>query len=89
MINNIIINTMAPVMYAYGRFHQQEIYKEKALKWLESCVAENNTITNGYQQLGIKNFSAADSQALIELKNEYCNYKRCLECAVGNAIIRE
>ena len=89
MINNIIINTMAPVMYAYGRYHQQEIYKEKALKWLESCVAENNTITNGYQQLGIKNLSAADSQALIELKNEYCNYKRCLECAVGNAIIRE
>lgn len=89
MINNIIINTMAPVMYAYGRYHQLENFKEKALQWLESCVAENNTITNGYQQLGIKNASAADSQALIELKNEYCNYKRCLECAVGNAIIRD
>ena len=89
MINNIIINTMAPILYAYGRYHQQELYKEKALKWLESCEAEKNTITKGYQGLGIKNASAADSQALIELKNEYCSYKRCLECAVGNAIIRE
>lgn len=89
MINNIIINTMAPVMYAYGQYHQQEHYKLKALNWLEFCEAEKNTITNGYLQLGIKNSNAADSQALIELKNEYCNNKRCLECAVGNAIIRE
>ncbi len=89
MINNIIINTMAPVIFAYGQYHQQEIYKEKALHWLESCSAESNSITSGYQQLGIKNATAAESQALIELKNEYCHYKRCLDCAVGNAIIRE
>jgi len=80
---------MAPVIFAYGQYHQINSYKEKALQWLESCSAESNIITNGYMKLGIINANAADSQSLIELKNEYCNRKRCLDCAVGNAIIRE
>src|SRR5690606_6442759 len=89
MINNIIINTMAPVIFAYGQYHQLHQYKIKALQWLESCTAENNIITKGYMKLGIMNANAADSQSLIELKNEYCSHKRCLDCAIGNAIIRE
>ncbi len=50
--------------------------------------AESNSITKGFQQLGIENKNAFDSQALIELKNEYCNKKRCLDCGVGNAILK-
>lgn len=87
MIDNIIINTIAPVLFAYGSYHQQNKYKEKALQWLEQTKAEKNSITNGFQQLGIENRNAFDSQALLELKNEYCNKKRCLECGVGNAIL--
>lgn len=88
MIDNIIINTIAPVLFAYGSYHDEQKYKEKALKWLEQTAAESNSITKGFQQLGIENKNAFDSQALIELKNEYCNKKRCLDCGVGNAILK-
>lgn len=89
MIDNIIINTVAPVLFAYGSYHDEQKYKDKALKWLEATAAESNSITNGFQQLGIENKNAFDSQALIELKNEYCNNKRCLDCGVGNALLKQ
>ncbi len=88
MIDNIIINTVVPVLFAYGNYHTEDKYKEKALQWLEETAAENNNITRGFQQLGVENRSAFDSQALIELKNEYCDRKRCLECGVGNAVLK-
>ncbi|TAL42699.1 MAG: DUF2851 family protein [Chitinophagaceae bacterium] len=88
MISNIVINTVAPVLFAYGQFHNEQKYKDKALRWLEETAAETNSITKGFQNLGIENKNARDSQALIELKNEYCGKKRCLDCAVGNAILK-
>ena len=88
MINNILINTIVPIVFAYGLFNKEENYKTKALEWLEEISAEKNNITNAYAQLGIKNNNAFDSQALIQLKNEYCNKKRCLECAVGNRLLK-
>ena len=88
MIDNIIINTVVPVLFAYGNYQNENKYKEKALRWLEETAAEKNAITKGFQQLKIENKNAFDSQALIELKNEYCNRKRCLECGVGNAVLK-
>lgn len=88
MIDNIIINTVAPVLFAYGGYHDELKYKDKALKWLEATAAESNSITKGFQHLGIENKNAFDSQGLIELKNEYCDKKRCLDCSVGNAILK-
>ena len=88
MIDNIIINTVCPVLFAYGNYHDENKYKDKALKWLEEIAAEKNSITLGFQKLLIENKNAYDSQALIELKNEYCVKKRCLDCSVGNAILK-
>nr|HQU57187.1 DUF2851 family protein [Chitinophagaceae bacterium] len=86
-IENIIINTVCPIVFAYGQYHQEEKYKNKALRWLEELAPEKNNITRHFEQLGIANASAFDSQALIELKNEYCKVKRCLSCSIGNAIL--
>jgi len=88
MSENIIINTVAPVLFSYGSYYKDASYKEKAIRYLEELPAENNLLTNGFKELGIENKTAMDSQALIELKNEYCNKKRCLECSIGNAILR-
>jgi len=88
MIDNIIINTVCPVLFAYGNYNDETKYKDKALKWLEQTSAEKNNITKGFQQLGIENKTSFDSQGLIELKNEYCNKKRCLECGIGNSILK-
>lgn len=88
MVDNIIINTICPIMFAWGNYHNNQKYKNKALHWLEEVTGENNSITKGFQHLGIETKNACDSQALIELKNEYCNKKRCLDCAVGNAMLK-
>ena len=88
MVENIIINTIAPVLFAYAQHTGQNQYKDKALQWLEAITAEKNTITKGYSVLGVPVKTAIDSQALIQLKNNYCHHKRCLECAVGNKILK-
>ncbi len=89
MTDNIIINTIAPVVFAYGLYHNDNNYKDKALHWLLEINAEKNAITKGFGELNIANKNAFDSQALIQLKNEYCNNKKCLDCAVGNKLLKE
>jgi hypothetical protein len=89
MIDNIIINTIVPVLFAYGMFHKEQAVKNKALRWLEETTAEKNSILNYWAQLGISNKNAADSQALIELRTIYCNKKRCLDCAIGNSLLKK
>ena len=88
MIDNILINTVCTVLFAYGHFNKEQKYKDRAVQWLEDITAETNSITKGFQQTGLQNKNARDSQALIELKNEFCNKKRCLDCAVGNALLK-
>lgn len=89
MAENIVINTVAPVVFAYGLHHQREDYKVKAIRWLEETAAESNSMIQEFERLGLEIRSAFDSQALLELKNEYCNYRRCLSCAVGNALLKK
>lgn len=88
MVNNIIINTIVPVIFSYGVYHNEELYKEKAIRWLEETPSEKNTITNGFQRFHYPNKNAFDSQAYIQLKNEYCNHSLCLQCAIGNSILK-
>lgn len=89
MTENIIINTAIPVLFAYGLFTSDENSKDKALRWLSELAAEKNTITKKWTAHGVLNNNALESQALIELKNNYCDLRRCLECSVGNAILKE
>jgi hypothetical protein len=89
MIENILINTVVPIVFCYGLHHNDEYYKEKAIKWLEEIQPEKNDITKGFENLGYSNKSAFDSQAFIQLKNHYCNNKLCLECVIGNSLLKK
>ena len=89
MLQNILINTVVPMLYAYGYFNNNDDFKNKALQWMEQIAAEKNSISKGFQELGVQNKTAFDSQALIQLKNEYCNHRHCLQCAIGNKILKE
>jgi len=89
MIDGIIINTIVPVLFAYGAHHGEEVYKNKAINWLEQISPEKNRITNGFEKLNFQNKNAFDSQFLIQLKNEYCNKLLCLKCAIGNSILKK
>ena len=87
MANSILINTVIPMLYSYGKIMKENIFQEKALNWLLEINAEQNRYTKEWAGYQIANHTAFDSQALIELSNAYCKEKRCLECAVGNAIL--
>lgn len=88
-VAGIIINAVVPVLFAYGLHHNEENCKAKALRWLEEISPEVNSITKEFTALGLYNRSAYDSQALLELKNEYCCKKKCLDCSVGAGLLRE
>jgi len=86
-IQNIIINTIVPFLFAFGRQRNSEIHVQRALSFLEQLPAENNSIINGWIEMGIRPGTAYRSQALLQLKNEYCSEKKCLTCSIGNKII--
>jgi hypothetical protein len=88
IIDNIVINTIVPVLFAHGLYHGNEQTRMKALAWLQELSIEDNRIINLFMELSVTAKSAFDSQALVELKNEYCDAKRCLECAVGAALLK-
>lgn len=89
MTDSLVINTIVPVVFAFGEYHKENKHKNKALQWLEEISSEINNITKGFGNIGVESKNAYDSQALIELKNEYCSKKRCLECGVGNALLKK
>lgn len=82
-LNLMVINTVVPVLYAYGQSRGQDCFCERAIALLEPVKAENNFITRQWEACGIKVHSATDSQALIQLKKEYCDKRYCLHCRFG------
>ena len=86
-IHLLIINTIAPFLFLYGKAKDNDKFKEKALALLEELKPEQNHIIEEWKNLGLVPESAYQTQALLQLKNNYCNAKRCLECAIGNVVM--
>ena len=86
-INILLINTIVPLFFAYGIKKNQEIYREKALQLILSVKAESNHIITSFAHSGIKIDNAGDSQALIQLKREYCEKKKCIYCRIGYRLL--
>ena len=82
-INLLMINTAIPMLFAYGRHASKEQLCDRAFDFLEQLKAENNYIIRMWQECGLEVKNAGDSQALIQLKNEYCDRKDCLRCRFG------
>jgi hypothetical protein len=82
------INVCVPLMVAMAKERNQHSLMENALALLLEIPSENNYITRIWNRLGMKVDSSSDSQALLEWYNQYCTFKRCLECTVGASIIR-
>ena len=82
-LNLLIINTLVPFLYAYGIHKGKELLYTRATSFLEELKPENNYIIRMWSQCGLKVSHAGDSQALIQLKKEYCDKKKCLYCRIG------
>ena len=85
---NIVINTIAPFFMLIANIKKQPEYAVKALDWLLLLNPEQNNITRHWTQLGLEVKNALDTQSLIQLKNLYCNQRKCLSCRIGNQVMR-
>ena len=88
MKNVIIINALIPFLFVYGKERGEERYCDKALQWLEELKAERNHVSEAWTRYGVKVNSALQSQALLQVKREYCDTHRCLHCKIGAEIFR-
>ena len=88
-VNNIIINTIVPFLFVYGKKKGKSKHIENAFKLLESLPSEKNSIITKWRETGINSKTAFQSQALIELKNSFCFQKKCLNCGIGNKILSQ
>ena len=87
-LNLLTINTAVPMLFAVGRHRQKEELCDRAFDFLEQLKAEQNHIVRMWKECGLEAASAGDSQALIQLKREYCDKRDCLRCRFGYEYLR-
>ena len=83
----LIINVVVPFLFVFGDKQNLQHLKNRALEFLEKLPAENNSIVKKWSDLGIKARSSFESQALLQLKNRYCDQKKCLNCQIGVKLV--
>ena len=86
-IDIILINTVAPLLYAYGELTGNYEMTDKAIKLLEDLRAESNSIVSHFVTYGIDCPDALTSQALVQLKREYCDARKCIYCKIGHHLL--
>lgn len=87
-MDSIIINLLTPLFFLYGRLNGEEKTEERAFELLNQVNAEKNGIIEKWKSFGVPAENSFDSQALIQLKNEYCSKKQCLKCKIGDKLLR-
>ena len=83
----LIINVVIPFLFVYGEKMNKIFLKDRALNFLENLPPENNSIIRKWHNLGINARTSFESQALLQLKNCYCETKKCLNCHIGVKLV--
>ncbi|MTH16467.1 DUF2851 family protein [Flavobacterium sp. LC2016-01] len=83
----LIINTIIPLQFAYSNIMGETI-AENLIDFMIGVSSEKNSIIEKFASFGIKSKNAFESQTLLELKNEYCDHKACLKCAIGMELLK-
>jgi hypothetical protein len=83
----LLINTVVPFLFAFSIKKDLSEMQEKAYSLLEQIAPEQNSIIEQWRSLGIVAQNAYDTQSLLELKKQYCDEKRCLQCGIGHRLL--
>jgi hypothetical protein len=83
----LLVNAVLPVLFCYGKWKDRPDICERAVSFFDGVQAEDNTIINEWRSAGIKAGSSFYSQALIQLRNNYCRKRKCLQCRIGSKLI--
>ncbi len=87
-IDILLINTVLPMIFIYSKSKGLDELTNEVLKLYSELKPEKNSIITTWNGLNIKSENAADSQALLQLKSNYCDLNKCLTCSIGNSIIK-
>lgn len=87
-VSLILINCVVPILFSYGCFSGKCFYTEKALKMLRKIRFEKNSATEIFQSSGFPDDCAAYSQAVMELDYQFCRWKKCLNCPIGERVVK-
>lgn len=85
-VDLLLINTIIPLKFSYSKYTGQPI-EDELLSLIRDISAEKNSIVTTFRSLKLNAESALESQAILQLKSEYCDKSRCLQCAVGNTLL--
>lgn len=85
----LIINVVVPFLFIYGKLKDESFYRQRALDLLDQLPAEDNKIIRNFKSLKISVNSAFASQAVLQLNNEYCSLKKCLNCSIGIHLLKK
>ena len=83
----LLINAIIPVVFVYGRYRDSNEISEKAITFLEETDPEDNIIISEWHSAGVNADSAFITQGLIQLRNNYCRKRRCLDCGIGSKLL--
>jgi hypothetical protein len=88
-IDVVLINTVSPFLFVFGKMKNDSDMQARAIKWLEEVKPEKNKITRKFNELGFKPVNAMHSQALLQMKTRYCDQKKCLSCSIGQVLLNQ
>ena len=86
-IDLLLINTIVPLKFIYLKYIN-ELNEEELISTIKLIKPEKNTVIDGFKELNVTCNNALNSQALLQLKNEYCEKNKCMQCAIGNELLR-
>jgi hypothetical protein len=86
-IDLLVINSLIPVKFCYLKSIGRDDFGD-LIEILEHIKPEKNRIITRFKDLGVEGRNAFRTQALLELKNEYCNPQKCLQCAIGKELLQ-
>jgi hypothetical protein len=87
-IDLLIINVVIPLLVAYSKEKNESVFLERSIAFLEKMPAETNHSTKMWEEVGLKIQNAADAQASLELFQQYCQPKKCLDCQIGVRLMK-
>ena len=86
-IDLLLINTIIPIKFSYAKYQNKDI-EVGILQIIQKIASENNSILEKFNSLKLVSKSAMESQGLLQLKNNYCDKNKCLQCAIGSSILK-
>ena len=87
-ISLLMINAMLPFLFVYGRSIDNDHLCNRALDFFSRLQGEKNAQIRKWKDAGIDVSNAFNTQALIWMKSDYCDKKRCLDCRIGNYLLK-